>query len=1333
MKKKLHSGNRIFGCTVFLMLAMFNLDLLGQAPIVIQGKLWFHVLDESAIPLDDSTANANLNKTLAKYKIASITPVFSFAKTQFLRDTYEITCDCNQEELLNDLTTNHQNLVSDVVNVYEPQFIYDPTDYFWSLQQYGSNDWMWYIESMQANMAWDLTKGNTCVKVAFSDGGVDINHPDLVGKVYPPYDFYTGGSLVGSGFNYEHGTHIAGILAAETTEEGNNAVGQSLSVGFNSKVMASKAAGLQSMLYASSVLNADILSVSWYNSCEPSGYDLLVEKEINDNGTLIVRGAGNMLTNFTNHCGGGGLYPFSGFEDERTLVVSASWKDGRHAANIDWNNDGEPDLVTHNHNAAVDICAPSYSILSLNATANNGVVKPWPYGTMGGTSQSAPLIAATAALMKSVNPCLNNVDIADIIESTALPLVDADDYTGQVGSGRINSYAAVFASLTYGTINPIINNTSWDDDEKFIKTDVIVESGVLTITGNVHFSNESRLIIKPGAKVVVDGGTLTASKCSCSDELFWPGIEVWGQSNERQLAHLQGSLELKNGAVIENAVCAVRLGHLESNDPWIYDWNKNGGIIKTSGNTVFRNNKKDIEFLAYQNYTTVNGQFQLRKNISSFLDTEFLVNEVLPGVQDLKERVSLYDVDGISFNSCNFHIEGDAISNYSIQNRGIGIYSLVSSFNIKGKCLLSIPNGSECDPGYLTAETLGEPGSNISPSRFSNFLTGVRSIGGDGFATTSISETIFDGNEMGLFLKATEQASIKRNRFIINEQINSIAFGVDLIGCTGYTVERNIFEGIGDNTELNTGIWLTDSDDESNLIYLNDFINLYAGSIAQGIQVDEKNDYQGLEMLCGLYENCKYNLAVVKYLEQSGKIALRQGDMANNNYDETAPAGNLFTQTNWGSDATTTDYYICPDPECDPIIYEHHNESSIWPVLPIYIDPLQVENSPNGVYFTSRNNACPVGKGVIGTPQELKDLFLLRKLQVDSMTVALNSLIDGGNTNTVLSFVNDLNNSSATLRLNLLPLTPFLSDEVLSALILHEPNLNPWHLSELLISCSPLKPTIYEKIKLSNQLSDFLFDLVSAYQSGTNCLATRQTEIKTAQLEKSIALNSYIRTRIIEDDENYYLEDVNEILTGDDIKKEIRKKVAILRQENKFNDAISLLSTYNEDNENEVWREYAEVLLSIDVAGGFHATTNEQIETLESLVTTKKFGYQHAAALLEIITEQKPEEEYNLPYGNGKSLLSQSITGDLRRPSLVGVYPIPAINDFYITYLLPAERRSAFINIYDLQGKLIRSDNITGGSGFLNLNTSEFAAGNYLFELYLNGQRVGTDKFQIIK
>ena len=192
-----------------------------------------------------------------------------------------------------------------------------------------------------------------------------------------------------------------------------------------------------------------------------------------------------------------------------------------------------------------------------------------------------------------------------------------------------------------------------------------------------------------------------------------------------------------------------------------------------------------------------------------------------------------------------------------------------------------------------------------------------------------------------------------------------------------------------------------------------------------------------------------------------------------------------------------------------------------------------------------------------------------------------------------------------------------------------------------------------------------------------------------------------------------------------------KKKVAILRQENNPNAANAILANYAEDSALDVWKQVMTVLLSIDAAGGYNAATPDHKSTLEMLALSGKEGSHHASALFEVLTGIQPEEELNLPHDG--QLRSLRTIHPERRPSLVGVYPNPAQGEFYITYVLPTERQSAFVRIFDMHGKLVQNENITAGYGILSLNAKQFASGSYIFELELNGQKVATEKFQIVK
>ena len=88
------------------------------------------------------------------------------------------------------------------------------------------------------------------------------------------------------------------------------------------------------------------------------------------------------------------------------------------------------------------------------------------------------------------------------------------------------------------------------EDNHYFIGDLIIESGAtVTMTGGfMYFEANSKIIIEPGGKLILNGTTCTAP---CGQT--WTGIEVWGDSDEHQYTIegecLQGVLEL-NGATI---------------------------------------------------------------------------------------------------------------------------------------------------------------------------------------------------------------------------------------------------------------------------------------------------------------------------------------------------------------------------------------------------------------------------------------------------------------------------------------------------------------------------------------------------------------------------------------------------------------------------------------------------------------------------------------------------------------------------------------------------------------------------------------------------------------
>ncbi len=447
------------------------------------GLLWASVSQDSARVVADSTSSsASLNQVFNTYNVYSYKQIMSFAKTSALRNVYEIKCNCDESDLKNELVTNFSSCFSNVEQRPEPIALYDPADDMW---QNHSTDWLWDLVKIQADLAWDITKGNPNLKIAVVDDGIDLIHPDLVGKIDPAYDFYTGNAPPVQ----SHGTSVTTILAGETVDQGQTPNGTMASIGYNCKMMfAGFSGGAQACLYASTTLGAKIISLSWYNGCSSNSTDLLIEQEILDNGTAIIRAAGNGSGN----CSGGRLYPFSGYEDDRTIVVSSTDYDDNHE---DINPGGGG--FSNSHYAEVDICAPGYALMG--GTSTNGGTNLWPYyGSWGGTSQSTPIVSGVAALMCSCNPSLTPSEIQTIIMQTADPITDEANYSGLVGAGRINAYHAVQSACCPYDLT--LSGTVTQDKNKKVQHD-ITSTEVINTSLNVTYTAGNGILLQSGFQV----------------------------------------------------------------------------------------------------------------------------------------------------------------------------------------------------------------------------------------------------------------------------------------------------------------------------------------------------------------------------------------------------------------------------------------------------------------------------------------------------------------------------------------------------------------------------------------------------------------------------------------------------------------------------------------------------------------------------------------------------------------------------------------------------------------------------------------------------------------
>ncbi len=432
---------------------------------VSTGSFWLMVSDTMAERSKESTftIDSALNQLFATYSVTHYEKALPFANTPQLQKVYELRCNCIEDSLIAEIEQNFPNSFSGIKKLVEQDIVlYDPNDYMWYLTMQNPTNWLWHLKTIQADLAWNISKGDPQVKVAIIDTDFDITHPDLSTKINPHFDPFNPQIL----FNcmpmsscittpQAHGTHVAGLVAGETAEAGTTPLGQYASVGFNINMIGYRAwclppgDYLKRALHSSTVMGAQILTSSaggWSSCPDPSGIEELIVKEILDNGTSVIMPAGNGENGTYNTCltvdsiNHTAFFPLSPYYDERIILVSGTDKnDFHHVVSTNGIN------KTHSHYPDVDLCAPGHDILVTGLTDCGN--STWPFvSQVSGTSFAAPIVAGIAGLMYSVNPCMTPSWCQDILKNTTDPIADAANFPGAVGTGRVNAFKAVRAA-----------------------------------------------------------------------------------------------------------------------------------------------------------------------------------------------------------------------------------------------------------------------------------------------------------------------------------------------------------------------------------------------------------------------------------------------------------------------------------------------------------------------------------------------------------------------------------------------------------------------------------------------------------------------------------------------------------------------------------------------------------------------------------------------------------------------------------------------------------------------------------------------------------------------
>ena len=867
---------------------------------------------------------------------------------------------------------------------------------------------------------------------------------------------------------------------------------------------------------------------------------------------------------------------------------------------------------------------------------------------------------------------------------------------------------------TVVTTDQIWTAANTGDNGYLVSGDIIVRSGAtLTIEDGVEiaFCQNASLIVEANATVNLYGHLI-----ACDGH--WQGVDVYGlQSATTQSAQggirSVGQLKMHPKSLIKNAIIAVDLSSANG---------IGGGIIQADHAFFIDFNKAGVHFSPFENHNSYTGF--ITPNFSYLNGCTFLENEDFVDTQFPLSMIDLEGVRGVRVKGCHFENQQPTAS---LNFFGIGIRSRNSNFIATFLC-------------DDTGNPSPDPCMEYTRNTFKGLTFGIHNSNNGleldkGFV---VRESAFHQCNFGIYNLNASFGKIVNNDFYLGdskEMISAHQFGTFFRGMqSGFTLEANHFqldEVVNHNNTI--GSLCQDIGETNNYVESNTYTGLLYGNLSNGKNF--MGNMQGLVYLCNENDN---PTAISDFAVTDEGIRSNQGrEVEANGFLQYLPAGNYFSHaangfSDFNNGGGGINYYV-------PNVTDGYGSIDEIPEEGQYTaNTISLEVKDNESYCSTHYHSPNTPRDGIVIDDE-KQLFDDAKGQWAAYRAQYCDKSATGSSKGLYSKVSKETESAADLKSELLTASPFVSLEILSAMIQN----------------SQLSASDKMEILLANPQAgydDEFFNSTSLTQAEVNTIRENaDTPSDKSNLEMNITYyrsQMDLHARAVIQEVQSYAEEIDTNFMADWYERlatptaDYKLAELYVRRANSAM-ATDWLSTFSdrycewnaETALHQDMMSYFDLLIQLQQSGLLLDKQPDLVQAFYDMSQSATAGAAHAAESIYGAVTDSFFVDYKLL--EGVSGLGSRIDNsredfvDKQQPivaSEVIVYPNPAKAVVHFRHL---EKGTQRLVIRDITGRFIQHIQLEGTS--CDWNTNELQNGIYFYSTYTTEGLIATGKIVVNK